>query len=78
MTINEKRSKHYGDVAKWVESVIDSCVTIEQVLSARELVRNFKLQMDICLECGTIRWSVIPPLEDKVKVMIEKLSRRVR
>jgi hypothetical protein len=71
----EKRSKHYGDVAKWVESVIDSCVTIEQVLSARELVRNFKLQMD---KCGTIRWSVIPPLEDKVKVMIDKLSRRVR
>lgn len=71
----ENRSKHYGDVAKWVESVIDSCVTIEQVWSARELVRNFDLQL---YKYGTIRWSVIPPLEDKVKVMIDKLSRRVR
>lgn len=75
MTINEKRSKHYGDVAKWVESVIDSCVTIEQVWSARKLVRNFERQM---YKHGTIRWSVIPPLEGKVKVMIDKLSRRVR
>ena len=57
----ENRSKHYGDVAKWVESVIDSCVTIEQVWSARELVRNFDLQM---CKYGTIRWSVIPPLND--------------
>lgn len=75
MTINEKRSKHYGDVAKWVESVIDSCVTIEQAWSARKLVRNFELQM---YKHGTIRWSLIPPLEGKVKVMIDKLSRRVR
>ena len=75
MIINEKRSKHYGDVAKWVESVIDSCVTIEQAWSARKLVRNFERQM---YKHGTIRWSVIPPLEGKVKVMIDKLSRRVR
>ena len=71
----ENRSKHYGDVAKWVESVIDSCVTIEQAWSARKLVRNFERQM---YKHGTIRWSVIPPLEGKVKVMIDKLSRRVR
>tara|TARA_R110000868_G_scaffold4562_1_gene28609 strand:+ start:971 stop:1198 length:228 start_codon:yes stop_codon:yes gene_type:complete len=74
----EKRSKHYGDVAKWVESVIDSCVTIEQVWSARELVRNFRIQLDWSEYKGRYRWDIIHPLEDKVKVMIDKLSRRVR
>jgi hypothetical protein len=72
------RSKHYGDVAKWVESVIDSCVTIEQVWSARELVRNFRIQLGWSEYEGMLRWDIIRPLEDKVNVMIEKLSRRVR
>jgi hypothetical protein len=72
------RSKHYGDVAKWVESVIDYCVTIEQVWSARELVRNFRIQLGWSEYEGMLRWDIIRPLEDKVNVMIEKLSRRVR
>jgi hypothetical protein len=74
----ENRSKHYGDVAKWVESVIDSCVTIEQVWSAQKLVRNFKIQLTWSNYKGMLRWDIIRPLEDKLAVMIEKLSRRVR
>ena len=74
----ENRSKHYGDVAKWVESVIDSCVTIEQVWSALELVRNFRIQLDWSEYKDMLRWDIIRPLEDKVDVMIKKLSRRVR
>jgi hypothetical protein len=65
-----KRSKHYGDVAKWVGNVIDSCETIEQVLSAQKLVKNFDLKM---LSYGTIRWSIIPPLNDKIRLMENKL-----
>ena len=41
----EKRSRHYGDVQKWIEKVIDSCETYEQTLSARRLVWNFEKQM---------------------------------
>ncbi len=74
----EKRSKHYGDVAKWVESVIDSCVTIEQVWSAQKLIRNFKIQLSCSNYKGMLRFDIIRPLEDKLAVMIEKLSRRVR
>lgn len=41
----EKRSKHYGDVQKWVEKVIDSCETYQQTLTARRLIFNFEKQM---------------------------------
>jgi hypothetical protein len=41
----EKRSTHYGDVQKWIEKVIDSCETYEQIRSVRVLVWNFEKQM---------------------------------
>ena len=41
----EKRSRHYGDVQKWIEKVIDSCETYDQTRSARVLVWNFEKQM---------------------------------
>jgi hypothetical protein len=41
----EKRSKHYGDVAKWLEKVIDSCETYQQAITARKLVVNFGDQL---------------------------------
>ena len=41
----EKRSKHYGDVTKWIEKVIDSCQTYEQTFVARRLVWNFDRQL---------------------------------
>lgn len=41
----EKRSKHYGDVQKWIEKVIDSCETYQQALTARRLIFNFEKQM---------------------------------
>lgn len=37
-------SKHYGDVAIWVESVIESCETPLQEIGARKLVRLFEKQ----------------------------------
>lgn len=41
----EKRSTHYGDVAKWIEKVIDSCETYQQTFSAKQLIRNFEKQL---------------------------------
>jgi hypothetical protein len=34
-------SKHYGDVAIWIEKVIDSCETREQDQVARKLINQF-------------------------------------
>ena len=41
----EKRSRHYGDLQKWIEKIIDSCETYEQTRSARRLICNFENQM---------------------------------
>ena len=41
----EKRSNHYGDVAKWIEKVIDSCETYQQTFTAKKLIRNFNDQL---------------------------------
>lgn len=41
----ENRSKHYGDVAKWIEKVINSCETKEHTTVARNLVSNFEKQL---------------------------------
>ena len=37
-------SNHYGDVAIWIEKVIDSCETPLQEISARKLVRLYENQ----------------------------------
>ena len=41
----ENRSTHYGDVAKWIEKVIDSCETYEQTITVYNLIRNFRKQL---------------------------------
>ena len=38
-------SNHYGDVANWVEKVINSCETAQQENSARNLVRLFEKRL---------------------------------
>ena len=35
-------SKHYGDVANWIEKVIDSCEHPLQESAARKLIRLFE------------------------------------
>jgi hypothetical protein len=40
-----KRSKHYGDITKWITTVIDSCEKPEQLISANQLVINFRNQL---------------------------------
>lgn len=39
-----KRQHHPADVEKWVERVINSCTTTDQVISAEQLIQNFERQ----------------------------------
>lgn len=41
----DKRSTHYGDVAKWIEKVIDSCETYQQTFAVKKLIGNFRKQL---------------------------------
>ena len=58
----ENRSTNYGDVAKWIEKVIDSCETREQTFVAKMLIRNFYNQLDRKLGASTYT-TIISPLE---------------
>ena len=67
----EKRSTHYGDVAKWIEKVIDSCETYQQTITAKQLVINFQKQLMRTTPDKYRRdyqYSVIWPLEDLVAI----------
>ena len=35
-------SKHYLDVNRWIEQVIDSCTTVKQTVPASILINNFE------------------------------------
>jgi len=65
----ENRSRHYGDLAKWIEKVIDSCETYQQTFTASKLVRNFRKQlMKITPDkyWNSLQYDVIWPLENKI------------
>lgn len=34
-------SKHYGDVSKWIETIIESCTTVEQTQTAQRVIDSF-------------------------------------
>jgi hypothetical protein len=70
----EKRSIHYGDVAKWIEKVIDSCETHNQLITARNLVSNFRkrLSSDNFFH-SKYYYSVIVPLDDRISYKRDNL-----
>ena len=35
-------SNHYGDIATWIDNVIESCETIKQSNTVSKLLRNFE------------------------------------
>ena len=68
-------SKHYGDVANWIEKVIDSCEHPLQESAARKLIRLFEknyaaeLEMPVYLE---ISRRLNHRLDDKTFGRLEK------
>jgi hypothetical protein len=75
----ENRSTHYGDVAKWVEKVIDSCETREQTFSAMKLVSNFEKQLQRKQPEKYWRehyYNIISPLEYKLRTKRDELLKK--
>ena len=76
----EKRSTHYGDVAKWIEKVIDSCETLQQTFTARKLIRNFRNQLIKNTPDKYWRdyqYDVIWPLESKLNIKRDNLIKEL-
>ena len=68
-------SNHYGDVANWIEKVINSCETPLQEVTARRLVRLFESQyQDIDQELGwALSRKLRTALDNKVYSRMDKL-----
>jgi len=69
----KKRSRHYGDVANWIEKVIDSCKTREQVFSCQKLIHNFENTKEFKSLDFNVRWRVTVPLNVKFKIKLKEL-----
>ena len=75
----ENRSTHYGDVAKWVEKVIDSCEKYEQIFGAKKLIWNFEKQLRRNHPEKYWRehyYNIISPLEIKLSYKRDELLKK--
>lgn len=75
----EKRSRHYGDVQIWIEKVIDSCKTYDQVYSTKSLIWYFEKQMTKNEVNISIKYSIsrelINLMYNKMDELLEKRSK---
>ena len=75
----ENRSRHYGDVAKWVEKVINSCEKYEQIFGAKKLIWNFEKQLQRKYPEKYWRehyYNIISPLEYKLRTKRDELLKK--
>jgi hypothetical protein len=75
----ENRSRHYGDVAKWVEKVINSCEKYEQIFGAKKLIWNFEKQLQRKYPEKYWRehyYNIISPLETKLSYKRDQLLKQ--
>ena len=72
----ENRSRHYGDVQRWIEKVIGSCETYDQTRSARRLIQNFEKQMKRNKVGGNLVWSVRASLDTALSYKRDELLKK--
>jgi hypothetical protein len=72
----ENRSRHYGDVDKWVRKVINSCETYQQTISVRSLIRNFESQMRRNKVDRSLIWSVRDSLDLELSFKRDELLKK--
>jgi hypothetical protein len=76
----EKRSTHYGDVAIWIEKVIDSCETPQQTLTASKLITNFRYQLIKNTPdkyWNNYNYEIIEPLKHKLQIKGDSLIKEL-
>lgn len=69
--MKEYRSKHPGDINRWIEKVIDSCVTVKQLETARNLVHYFHRSLEKSQRALFYR-DLAKILDDKFFTLVEE------
>jgi len=72
-------SKHHGDVAIWIEKVINSCETPLQEIAARKLTQQFEIQYrDIDRELNfSLSKKLRATLDNKFYSRMDKLVEKI-
>ena len=65
-------STHYKDVHRWILTVIDSCVTYNQVFTAHRLVDNF-----CSMKYPTLEWFEKSALNSQLIVAVHDKQRKL-
>lgn len=67
------KSKHPGDIQKWIETIIDSCTSYKHGNVCRALIQNFKKQVNQS-HPSTGNYLYIYPLEDRLSQKLINLK----
>ena len=62
-------SKHYGDIYRWIEKVIDSCTSPFQEVAARKLIYNFRNNLR---QTGEVDLHIIHQMEDNLRYRLDE------
>jgi hypothetical protein len=66
----KNRSKHYGDVTRWIEKIIESCNTWEHTKAVDKLIDNFEKQLLRDKDNFELKFLTI----DILKIKLEKIK----
>jgi hypothetical protein len=70
------KSKHHFDVNVWILKVINSCITMEQIMSAKKLIALYANKYPYKKPYG-IRWRLQERLEREANSKLEKIMKNV-
>lgn len=63
----------FSKTKKWIEKVIKSCNTWDQITTCEKLIKNFKIQMGKCYYDNMISLPYIVDLEYKITLKRKEL-----
>lgn len=67
------KSKHYGDISKWIEKVIYSCDNIDQIWVCEKLISNFRSNLESQFGLK-VAYSTVEPLRTMFRHQLRNLT----
>lgn len=67
------KSKHYGDISKWIEKVIYSCENTDQIWVCEKLISNFRSNLETQFGLK-VAYSTVEPLRTMFRHQLRNLT----